>query len=103
MKNGQRVIKNQSLEISHNSYQYALILNKLLKNMGTVQAIKKLETSNEELNLTLEQLGEQFKDLREDKRFAGLIDDLENLAFNYIKTWIGTNTEVIQILTKEKK
>jgi len=36
--------------------------------MGIDDAIKKLETSNEELKVTIEQLGEQFKDLGEDPK-----------------------------------
>ena len=70
--------------------------------MGVDEAIKKLEVSNQELKITSEQLGEQFNDLRADYRFAGLVDDLEDLAFNYLKTWIGTNTEVLEMLAKTK-
>ena len=71
--------------------------------MGVDEAIKKLETSNQGLKVTLEQLSEQFEDIREDPRFAGLVDDLENLALNYLKTWMAKNTEVLEILTNVKK
>ena len=41
--------------------------------------------------------------MRLDPRLAGLIDDLENLFYAYLKTWIKTNTEILDILKKEKK
>jgi len=66
-------------------------------------AIKKLETSNQGLNVILENLDEQLADIRLDPRLEGLIDDLENLFYAYLKTWIKTNTEIIKILKKEKK
>jgi len=67
------------------------------------EAIKKLETSNRELKVTLEQLNEQFEDIRADPRFAGFVNDLEDLAFAYLKTWIDTNTEIIETLGKARK
>ena len=70
--------------------------------MGVAEAIKNLETSNVELRETMEQLGEQFQDLREDPKFGSMVDDLEKLAFNYLSTWIKTNTDVLDILYKEK-
>ena len=73
--------------------------NKLIAD----EAIKKLETSNQELKVTLEQLNEQFEDLRADPRFAGFVNDLEDLAFAYLKTWIDTNTEIIETLGKARK
>ncbi len=71
--------------------------------MGIDDAIKKLEISNQGLNVILENLDEQLKDIRLDPRLEGLIDDLENLFFAYLKTWIKTNTEIIDIIKKEKK
>ena len=71
--------------------------------MTVEDAIKKLETSNQGLNVILENLDEQLADMRLDPRLEGLIDDLENLFFAYLKTWIKTNTEIINILKKEKK
>ncbi len=73
------------------------------KNMSLDDAIKKLETSNQELKVTLEQLNEQFEDLRADPRFAGFVNDLEDLAFAYLKTWKKNNNEVLDILKKERK
>jgi hypothetical protein len=71
--------------------------------MAVEDAIKKLEISNQGLNVILENLDEQLADMRLDPRLEGLIDDLENLFFAYLKTWIKTNTEIINILKKEKK
>ncbi len=71
--------------------------------MTVDDAIKKLETSNQGLAVILENLNEQLADIRLDPKLEGLIDDLENLFFAYLKTWIKTNTEIIDILKKEKK
>ncbi len=71
--------------------------------MAIEDAIKKLETSNQGLNVILENLNEQLADIRSDPRLEGLIDDLENLFFAYLKTWMKTNNEIIDILKKEKK
>ncbi len=71
--------------------------------MAIEDAIKKLEISNQGLAVILENLDEQLADIRLDPRLEGLIDDLENLFFAYLKTWIKTNTEIIDILKKEKK
>ena len=71
--------------------------------MGIDEAIKKLETSNQTLKVTLEQLSEQFEDIRADPRFVGLVDDLENLGVAYLKTWIAKNTEILEILNKTSK
>ena len=66
--------------------------------MGVDVAISKLETSNAELTNTLEQLDEQFKDLKDDPRFEGMLDDLQELAVNYLRTWISTNTQVLEMI-----
>ena len=71
--------------------------------MGIDEAIKKLETSNQGLKVILENLDEQLADIRLDPRLEGLIDDLESLFYAYLKTWIKTNTEILDILRKEKK
>jgi len=67
------------------------------------EAIKKLETSNQGLKVILEHLNEQLADIRLDPRLEGLVDDLENLFFAYLKTWIKSNSEVIAILKKDTK
>jgi len=71
--------------------------------MGVDEAIKKLEISNQGLKVILENLDEQLADLRSDPRLEGLVDDLENLFYAYLKTWVKSNTEIIDILNKEKK
>ncbi len=71
--------------------------------MGVGEAIKKLEVSNQGLKVILENLDEQLADLRSDPRLEGLVDDLENLFYAYLKTWVKSNTEIIDILNKEKK
>ncbi len=71
--------------------------------MSIVEAVKKLETSNQGLKVILENLDEQLADIRLDPRLEGLVDDLENLFFAYLKTWIKSNTEIIDILKKEKQ
>jgi len=48
--------------------------------MGIDEAIKKLEVSNQGINVIL-----------------------ENLFYAYLKTWIKSNTEILDILNKEKK
>ena len=66
-------------------------------------AIKKLETSNKGLKVILENLDTQLADIRLDPRLKGLVDDLENLFYAYLKTWIKSNNEILDILNKEKK
>ena len=71
--------------------------------MSSEEAIKKLETSNQGLKVILEHLNEQLSDMRLDPRLEGLMDDLENLFYSYLKTWIKSNSEVIDILKKDIK
>ncbi len=71
--------------------------------MGTDDAIKKLETSNQGLKLILENLNEHLADMRLDPRLEGLVDDLENLFNAYLKTWMKSNNEILEILKNEKK
>jgi len=63
----------------------------------------KLENSNDGLKVIIENLDEQLKEIRLDPRLEGLVDDLENLFYAYLKTWIKSNTEILEILRKEKK
>ena len=94
----------QKINLRSNNFVLHLLClssNQLLNNMGSLQAIEKLEESNRSLQITLEQLGEQFEDLRHDPRFEGLVDDLENLAVNYLKTWMNSNKQVIDLLEKK--
>ncbi len=71
--------------------------------MAIDDAIKKLETSNDGLKVILENLDEQLADIRLDPRLEGLVDDLENLFYAYLKNWIKSNNEILEILRKEKK
>lgn len=71
--------------------------------MGVDEAIKKLEISNQGLEVILENLDEQLADIRSDPRLEGLVDDLENLFYAYLKTWMKSNNEILDILKKEKK
>ena len=71
--------------------------------MGLDEAIKKLETSNDGLKVIVENLDEQLADIRKDPRLEGLVDDLENLFYAYLKTWIKSNSDILDILNKEKK
>lgn len=66
--------------------------------MGTTQAIEKLETSNQGIQVILEHLGDQLADMKQDPRLEGLMDDLENLFHAYLKTWLKSNTDVIAML-----
>ena len=59
--------------------------------MGVDEAIEKLKVSNEGLKVILENLDEQLADIRSDPRLEGLVDDLENLFYAYLKTWIKSN------------
>lgn len=70
--------------------------------MGIDEVIKKIDTSNQGLNVILENLDEQLSDLRGDPRLEGLVDDLENLFYAYLKTRIKSNNEIKEILEKEK-
>jgi hypothetical protein len=51
--------------------------------MGVEDAIEKLEVSNQKLKVNLEQLGEQFENLRKDPKFEGLVYDLEKFCIPY--------------------
>ncbi len=70
--------------------------------MGIDEAIAKLQVSNDGLKVILGNLDEQLTDIRADPRLEGLVDDLENLFYAYLKTWMKSNTEVIDLLKKAK-
>ena len=70
--------------------------------MSVAEAIMKLQARTQEIKIDKKELHEQFKNLREDPRFEGLSDDIENLFLEYLKTWINTNTDVLDILIKSK-
>ncbi|HEY5736352.1 MAG: hypothetical protein ACE5RC_03755 [Nitrosopumilus sp.] len=70
--------------------------------MGTEEAIKKLETSNQGLKVILDNLDEQLAAIRADPKLTGMVNDLETLFYAYLKTWMKSNNEIIDLL-KEKK
>ncbi|PIN84319.1 MAG: hypothetical protein COV65_01310 [Nitrosopumilales archaeon CG11_big_fil_rev_8_21_14_0_20_33_24] len=70
--------------------------------MTTQDVIQKLETSNQGIQVILDHLDEQLADIRQDPRLNGLMDDLENLFYVYLKTWLKNNTEIIAMLKEEK-
>ena len=70
--------------------------------MTTQDVIKKLETSNQGIQVILDHLDEQLADIRQDPRLNGLMDDLENLFSVNLKTWLKNNTEIIAMLKEEK-
>ena len=79
---------------------------KAAQQLGVAQpavsmAIKKLETSNQGLKVILDNLDEQLKAIRADPKLAGMVDDLETLFYAYLKTWMKSNNEIIDVL-KEK-
>ncbi|MBT8243253.1 MAG: hypothetical protein HKP34_06105 [Nitrosopumilus sp.] len=69
--------------------------------MNLEEVVKKLKETNDEQKINLEQLHEQFNDLRTDERYANLpMDELEDLFLNYLRTWIKTNSEILELLEK---
>jgi len=70
--------------------------------MAILDVVQKIKDSNQELETTLEQFHKQFSDLRQDPRFEGLpMEGLEELFLAYLKTWIKTNTSVIESLIEK--
>ena len=69
--------------------------------MCSDEAIKKLETSNHGLKLILDNLDEQLKAIRSDPKLTGMVDDLEILFYAYLKTWMKSNNEIIDVLKKK--
>lgn len=68
--------------------------------MSVQMAIEKLNVSNRELNIILNNIHEQLADVRLDPRMEGITDDLEALFESYLATWVKTNTQIIDILEK---
>ena len=68
--------------------------------MSVEVAIETLKTSNQGLNVILNNLNVQLADIRLDPRLEGLTDDLQALFESYLATWVKTNTKIIDILEK---
>ncbi|QLH05059.1 hypothetical protein C5F49_06810 [Nitrosopumilus oxyclinae] len=64
------------------------------------QAITQLQISNQGIEVILDNLDGQLADIRRDPRLECLVDDLENLFHSYLKTWMKSNNEVLDILKK---
>ena len=71
--------------------------------MGTDEAIKMLERSNKELKKILEDVDLTLEGMRSNPRFEGIIEDLENLFNAYLKSWIKSNTGILDVLKKDLK
>ena len=68
--------------------------------MGAEDAIKKLETSNQGLQVILDNIDDQLKAIRADPKLTGMVDDLETLFYAYLKTCMKSNNEIIDTLKK---
>lgn len=64
------------------------------------QAITQLQISNQGIGVILDNLDGQLTNIRRDPRLEGLVDDLENLFHSYLKSWMKSNNEVLDILKK---
>lgn len=71
--------------------------------MAFDEVISKLETSNQGINIILENLDEHFSEIRADPRLEGLVDDLENLFHAYLKAWKESNTEILGLVKEDLK
>ncbi len=71
--------------------------------MSIDTAIEKLNTSNQGLKIIIENLNEQLADMRLNPKLEGLVDDLENLFYAYLKTWIKSNNDILNLLKENKK
>jgi len=69
--------------------------------MGIDKAIRMLEKSNKELKEILEDVDVTLEGMRSNPRFEGIIEDLEKLFNAYLKTWIKSNTEILDVLKKD--
>ncbi len=70
--------------------------------MALDRMIEKLETSNTGIGIMLESLDEQLAGMRAELKTKDLVDDLENLFNAYLKTWMRSNNEILDLLRKEK-
>jgi len=71
--------------------------------MGIDEAIRMLEKSNKELKEILKEVDLTLEGMRSNPRFEGIIEDLENLFNAYLKTWIKSNTDILDVLKKDCK
>ncbi len=71
--------------------------------MSKNAVILKLENSNLGLNEVLEDIDQTFVNMRSDPKLKGLVGDLENLFYAYLKTWIKSNSDILDMLKKDLK
>ncbi len=71
--------------------------------MSKNAVILKLENSNLGLNEILEDIDQTFVNMRSDPKLNGLVGDLENLFYAYLKTWIKSNSDILDMLKKDLK
>ena len=71
--------------------------------MSKNTVILKLENSNLGLNEILKDIDQTFVNMRSDPKLKGLVGDLENLFYAYLKTWIKSNSDILDMLKKDLK
>ncbi len=71
--------------------------------MSKNAAILKLENSNLGLNEILKDIDQTFVNMRSEPKLKGLVGDLENLFHSYLKTWIKSNSDIVDMLKKDLK
>ena len=71
--------------------------------MSKNAVILKLENSNLGLNEILKDIDQTFVNMRSDPKLKGLVGDLENLFYAYLKTWIKSNSDILDMLKKDLK
>jgi len=65
--------------------------------------ILKLENSNLGLNEILKDIDQTLVNMRSEPKLKGLVGDLENLFYSYLKTWIKSNSDIVDMLKKDLK
>ena len=71
--------------------------------MSKNAVILKLEYSNLGLNEILVDIDQTFVNMRSEPKLKGLVGDLENLFYSYLKTWIKSNSDILDMLKKDLK
>jgi len=71
--------------------------------MSKNAVILKLENSNLGLNEILKDIDQTFVNMRSELKLKGLVGDLENLFHSYLKTWIKSNSDIVDMLKKDLK
>ena len=61
-------------------------------------AIKKIETSNQGIDMLLETINEQLDDISKDPRMENLAGELKELFESYLLTWRKNNSEIMKLI-----